>query len=152
MAMKAPYTSERHRVRGGRDGVQIVALVTVGHIATKAEQSYILIVTCAVTRAIHLELTKSMSAEDFMQAFIRFIARRGVPLKIYSDNFLTFKRVRRDLTLARLSQDFQVTGLLTSNRVTWRFIAERAAWRGSFWERFVAASRPPSARFWERAR
>ncbi|XP_064470153.1 uncharacterized protein LOC135384901 [Ornithodoros turicata] len=100
-------------------------------------KSYILIFTCAVTRAIHLELTRSMSAEDFMQAFKRFIARRGVPLKIYSDNFLTFKRVRRDLTLARLSQDSQVTGLLTSNRVTWRFIEERAAWWGGFWERLI---------------
>ena len=33
---------------------------------------YILLFTCAVTRAVHLELIHSMSEHDFLDAFVRF--------------------------------------------------------------------------------
>ncbi|XP_064462464.1 uncharacterized protein LOC135373131 [Ornithodoros turicata] len=56
---------------------------------------------------------------------------------MYSDNFRTFKRVRRDLTLDRLSQHPQVSGFLTGRRLSWKFIVERAAWWGGFWERLI---------------
>ncbi|XP_064470081.1 uncharacterized protein LOC135384827 [Ornithodoros turicata] len=103
----------------------------------EAGRCYLLIFTCAITRAVHLELTKSMTAHDFLQAFQKFISRRGLPRTVYSDNFRTFKRAQRDLSLAALSQHPAVTGLLSSHRVTWKFIAERAAWWGGFWERLI---------------
>ena len=42
--------------------------------------------TCLVTRAVHLEITHSMDASSFISALRRFIARRGSPNIIYSDN------------------------------------------------------------------
>ncbi|KRX86185.1 hypothetical protein T12_11601 [Trichinella patagoniensis] len=44
-----------------------------------------------VTRSIHLELLSDLSAERFIQALNRFVARRGYPRIIQSDNFSTFK-------------------------------------------------------------
>lgn len=41
------------------------------------EKSWFVIFTCAVFRAIHLELVISLSTEGFIQALRRFIARRG---------------------------------------------------------------------------
>ena len=51
---------------------------------------YILLFTCAIIRAVHLELTESMSMIDCMQALRRFVARRVIPSVLYSDNAKTF--------------------------------------------------------------
>ena len=55
------------------------------------QKLYILLFTCSVTRAVHLELTESMTVNDFVLAFRRFAARRGIPSVVYCDSFRTFK-------------------------------------------------------------
>ncbi len=60
-------------------------------------KAYIALFTCAVTRAIHLELVSNQSTENFLLALKRFIARRGLCKVIYSDNAKTFKRADQDL-------------------------------------------------------
>ena len=52
---------------------------------------YVCLFTCAVTRAVHVELVDSLSLNDFMLALRRFTARRGMPSEIYSDNAATLK-------------------------------------------------------------
>ena len=52
---------------------------------------YILLFTCASSRALHLELTPDMKVLAFVRAFERFTARRGTPDVIANDNFKTFK-------------------------------------------------------------
>ena len=52
---------------------------------------YVLLFTCASSRAIHVELTPGMNNAAFIRAFHRFIARRGKPSLIIHDNFKTFK-------------------------------------------------------------
>ena len=47
--------------------------------------------TCSAVRAVHLEVVEDMKAEDFLEAFRRFIARRGKPNKIISDNATLLK-------------------------------------------------------------
>ncbi|XP_060665700.1 uncharacterized protein LOC132797981 [Drosophila nasuta] len=42
------------------------------------------------TKAIHLEATSDLTTEKFLAAFSRFIARRGCPYQMYSDNGKTF--------------------------------------------------------------
>ncbi|GBM78279.1 hypothetical protein AVEN_46982-1, partial [Araneus ventricosus] len=54
-------------------------------------KAYIVLYTCAVYRAIHLELITSLTTEVFLQSLRRFIARRGRPTTIYSDNGTNFK-------------------------------------------------------------
>ena len=87
---------------------------------------YICLFTCAVTRAVHLELTESLSLADFMMAFRRFVARRGVPSVVYSDNVRTFKGA--DTYLQRYF------GHLAPR---WRFMVPRAPWWGGMYERLV---------------
>ena len=58
---------------------------------TSNRKLYILLFTCAVVRAVHLELVDSLSLEDFILVFKRFVVRRGHPSIIYSDNAQTFK-------------------------------------------------------------
>ena len=51
----------------------------------------IALLTCAATRAVHLELVSNLIAESFIRAFARFKGRRGVPVLIVSDIGKTFK-------------------------------------------------------------
>ena len=57
----------------------------------ESSKVYILLFTCASSRAIHLELTPDMKSPAFIRAFQRFVSRRGKLSMIISDNFKTFK-------------------------------------------------------------
>lgn len=102
------------------------------------KKAYIALFTCAVTRAVHLELVSDLTTDAFLLAFKRFIARRGICSVIYSDNAKTFKRAEKDLKLMwTMMKDSKLQELFTDKRITWKYIVERAAWWGGMWERLV---------------
>ena len=80
-----------------------------------------LLITCATTRALHLEVVRSQSTEDLQGALRRFLALRGHPSLIYSDNAKSFRKI---------------LGILPPG-VKWRYIPEASPWWGGFWERLV---------------
>lgn len=86
---------------------------------------YVLLFTCGVVRAVHLELTEALSAQETALAFKRFVSRRGMPSVVYSDNAKCFHRVAGQLS------DFGPI------MMKWKFIAPRAPWWGGWWERLV---------------
>ncbi|XP_008418940.1 uncharacterized protein LOC103471603 [Poecilia reticulata] len=101
-------------------------------------KSYVALFTCAVTRAVHLELVSDLSTKNFLLALKRIISRRGLCKVIYSDNAMTFKRAKQDLKkLWESIKDPQLQNVFSEKGITWRFIAERASWWGRFWERVV---------------
>lgn len=53
-------------------------------------KAWFVVFTCAVYRAVHLELVSSISSMEFIQALRRFIARRCRPSIIYTDNGTNF--------------------------------------------------------------
>ena len=93
---------------------------------TGNQKRYILLFTCGVTRAVHLELTQSLEAEDFQLAFNAFVARRGKPSVIYSDNGTTF-----------------VAASKANNDIQWKFITPLSPWHGGLWERLVRSVKTP---------
>ncbi|GFT63200.1 integrase catalytic domain-containing protein [Trichonephila clavipes] len=62
------------------------------------EKVWIALFTCANFRAIHLELVNSLTAGSFLLSLRRFIARRGRPHTIYSDNGTNFRCASNDLS------------------------------------------------------
>ena len=59
--------------------------------SNKAEgKAYIVLYACSLTRAIYVELLATLSAQEFISSLKRFIARKGRPQKIFSDNGKTF--------------------------------------------------------------
>ena len=48
-------------------------------------------------KAVHLELVPDLTSEGFLKALKRFIARRGLPNRIYSDNGTNFVGAKNDL-------------------------------------------------------
>ncbi|XP_066028224.1 uncharacterized protein [Pocillopora verrucosa] len=104
-----------------------------------SSKMYICLFTCAVVRAIHLELVEDQTTDAFLRAFRRFISRRGVPECIISDNAKTFKAGAQELQTIKTqilgtgsSQQF-----LAHHNITWKFITERAPWWGGFYERLI---------------
>jgi len=51
---------------------------------------YLCLFTCAVSRAIHLEIVSDLSVESFLLAFRRFVGRWSMPKLLISDNGSTY--------------------------------------------------------------
>lgn len=118
----------------------VIGLDYAGPIYVKNDNSkhYILLCTCAVTRSIHLELTKDLSTATFLLAFRRFVARRGLCSIVYSDNALTFKAADAELKKVwKMINHPDVKNYYASNGIQWRYIIEKGAWWGGFYERLV---------------
>ncbi|GFR27320.1 integrase catalytic domain-containing protein [Trichonephila clavata] len=98
-------------------------------VKNSKEKFYILLCTCAVTRALHFELVTSLTTEAFLLAFRRFISRRGLCTVIYSDNARTFKRAEIELRrLWAIINHPDVKEFCASRGVKWKYIIERGAW------------------------
>ena len=53
---------------------------------------YLLLFTCSLTRAVHLEILSNQTTQEFKQALKQLISRRGIPKVIHSDNAKTFQK------------------------------------------------------------
>ena len=58
-----------------------------GKVESKA---YMVLYACSLCRALYLDLVSSLETEEFILSLKKFIARKGRPEKIYSDNGSTF--------------------------------------------------------------
>ena len=58
---------------------------------------YGVIFTCLVVRAVHVEVAHSLNTDSFINALRRFIARRGRPKEIRSDNGTNLTSAEREL-------------------------------------------------------
>ena len=54
------------------------------------EKRYGCLFTCLQSSAVHTEIIHSLSTDSYIMTLIRFIARRGCPTGIYSDNRSNF--------------------------------------------------------------
>ena len=80
-------------------------------------KAYILLFACSLTRAIHLELLSDQTTEGFIKSFKRFIAGRGRPQKVYSDNGRSFVPAAR--WLRGIMRDEKMLDYLSRNHMTW---------------------------------
>uniref|UniRef100_A0A914YQM0 Integrase catalytic domain-containing protein n=1 Tax=Panagrolaimus superbus TaxID=310955 RepID=A0A914YQM0_9BILA len=103
------------------------------------EKVWICLFTCFTTRLIHLEPVTSMNSEDFLAAFRRFTARRGVPCYILSDNAKQFKTAATalDELWSKSIKDEHTVQYCNENAIVWDYITERAPWKGGLYERMV---------------
>jgi len=119
----------------------LTGLDFAGPLYTKKDtsaKSYILLLTCATMRALHLEVSSDMSVDKFLMALDRFVSSRGLPHTVYSDKAATFQAARRELAeICTILNDPQTSHYFAHRGITWKFIATRAAW----WERMVGTTK-----------
>ena len=118
-------------------GVDYFGPITVKHLR-KQEKRYGCLFTCLVTRAVLLEVAKSLETDSFINALRRFIARRGPPSDIYSDNGTNFVGADRKLkqSLERWNQS-QIADYLSQKDIQWHFNPPASPHFGEIWERLV---------------
>ena len=84
-----------------------------------------------------------MSADQFLLCLRRFIARRGTPRQIISDNAKQFKSARKVLSKAHQEAilNDKVQDYVTGHGIQWSLIVELAPWMGGFYERLVGITK-----------
>ena len=98
-------------------------------------KAYILLFSCSVTRAVHIELVSNLTTTEFIKSFKRLISRRGKPKIVYSDNAKTFKPVAK--WLANINRNQKLHDLLSSETILWKFNVPKAPWWGGQFERLI---------------
>lgn len=87
-------------------------------------KAWIVLITCASSRAIYLDLASSLSSKECVETLKRFIARYGAPKVVISDNGKAF-----------ISQEVQ--SFASKRNIVWKFNLEASPWQGGFFERMV---------------
>ncbi|GBP09550.1 hypothetical protein EVAR_76557_1 [Eumeta japonica] len=107
--------------------------VTVGR---RREKRWAALFTCLTTRAVHMEVASSLSADSMIMALRRFMARRGQPDTLYSDHGTNFVGAAAELSRARLEIEERMSDEATTRAIRWLRIPPRPHMGGS-WERLV---------------
>ncbi|GIX95307.1 reverse transcriptase [Caerostris darwini] len=125
-------------------GIDFTGAITIKAGDQSCKKVYIALFTCAVTRAVHIEVVSDMSVKSFIFALRRFLSRRGGCKVIYSDNAKSFRCACEIIKgFKKIIIDPSVQEFISSKGVTWKFIPERAPWWGGFWERLMKSIKDP---------
>ena len=92
------------------------------------KKCYLLLLTCASTRCVHLELVTDYRWQSSVLALKRFISRRETSKLFISDNFSTFK-------------SREVTDFLRHYDISWEFIFQKSPWWGEFYEKLIGITK-----------
>lgn len=98
-------------------------------------KAYLALYACGLTRGVYLDLLPSLETSKFVDSLKGFIARRGRPCVIYSDNGSTFKAAADWLRKAMKDEEFHT--YLSKLDIAWRFNLSRAPWWGGQFERLI---------------
>ena len=109
-------------------------------------KAYVCVFVSLSVKAVHLEAVSDLTSEAFLATLCRFIARRGYPSLIWSDNGTNFVGANRELRELREFITQQKTGRIlsefcTSHKIEWRFIPEHGPNFGGLWEAAVKSTK-----------
>ncbi|GFU08897.1 integrase catalytic domain-containing protein [Trichonephila clavipes] len=122
---------------------EIVGIDFAGPILSKCQhlrkankfKSYICLFICLATKAVHLELVSTLSTDAMLAALRRFIARRGHPSEIHSDNGTNFIGANNYLKqLYMLVKEHSIQKYSTDRNIRWKFIPPYAPNFVGLWE------------------
>ena len=120
-------------------GVDFTGAIKVRNRSGETQKLYICLFTCVATRAVHLQLINSLSAEAFVLCLRRFVAKCSLPSKLLSDNGTNFVAVSK--FLVELQDEAVVQDYLTTHKIKWQFISPRAPWQGGVYERMIGLTK-----------
>ena len=127
MADLPPFRVSSHEPPFSNVGIDCFGPFLVKRARSEVKR-YGCIFSCMVTRAIHLEMIDCLDTNSFLNAFRRFVARRGMPKRIISDNGTNFVGARRAM-------------FATNNDVEWIFQPPHASHMNGAWERLIRTVR-----------
>ena len=119
-------------------GIDFIGPISLKTSSKSVGKAYIALLVCFTTKAVHIELVCSLSTPSCVSALKRFIARRGKPACIYSDNATNFIGARNKMIALReiLGNDKKnsAASFIIQQGVDWVTIPPRAPHFGGLWE------------------
>ncbi|XP_028413772.1 uncharacterized protein LOC114536616 [Dendronephthya gigantea] len=111
----------------------------------KELKRYGVVFTCLASRAIHLEVAKTLETDSFINVLRCFLARRGPVRQLRSDQGTNLVGARRELTeaLSKLKTD-EVRQFLLKKECDWfdfKVNAPKASHAGGVWKRMIRTVR-----------
>ena len=108
--------------------------------------TYICVFVCMATKAVHLEMVFNLTTEDFLAALRRFVARRGFPETLTTDNGSNFIGAQRELQkMYQLLNSSETQSSLdrfcTSHSIKWMHSPARSPHFGGLWEAAVKSTK-----------
>lgn len=76
----------------------------------------------------------SLTTEDFLQSFNRFISRRGTPREVFSDNGTYFTKANKDLNKFLQENSLVISQTSSQMNIKWHFIPANSPHFGGLWE------------------
>ncbi|XP_033120536.1 uncharacterized protein LOC117119763 [Anneissia japonica] len=145
-AVQEMATLPMERVSTDKPPFSYVGIDYFGPIEVKSRRSlvkrYGCIFTCLASRAVHLEVSATLNTDSFINAYRRFVARRGQPIKVFSDNGTNFQAADKELRLALQSMDkSKVESFFHNKGCEWHFNPPSASHYGGAWERLIRSVR-----------
>jgi len=98
-------------------------------------KGYVAVFVSLSVKAVHLEPVTELTTSAFIATLRRFIARRGIPSTMWSDNGTNFVGAAKELK--ELIRSPEVADHCTHQRINWKFIPEYAPHFGGLWEAAV---------------
>ena len=147
--MKSPFTSDLPTMRtefmrawtftGVDLAGPIYYKIKVKKGPAEVYKCYLVLFTCATTRAVHLAVVLDQSAEAFQRALQEFIVRRDRPNYILSDNGGNFVNTANWIKTLKTDDDLQ--NYLAKKEIVWKFNLAKAPWWGGIWERLIGITK-----------
>ena len=130
-------------------GVDFAGPITLrrGHTRKPTyDKAYMCVFVCLTTKIFHLELMSDLSTEAFLAALRHFIARRGCPYKILSDNGTNFVGANHELQelyhhLETKESQGKICNFTAARKIVWTFSPGRAPHFGGLWEAAVKSAK-----------
>ena len=122
-------------------GVDIFGPASCKIAGRASHKVYVALFTCLACRAVHFEILRSMSASCFIDALLRFQARRPAIRHLYSDNGTNFTASDKELRAEMETWNLSATPELRLTGIQWTFNPPVAPHRGGVWERLVQSAK-----------
>lgn len=105
-------------------------------------KSYICVIICMCTKAVHLEAVSDLSTQALLACLKRFTSRRGLPSDVYSDNGKNFVGLSNELkSLFSKLKSEEVMHFSATNEINWHFIPPYSPNFGGIWESAVKSAK-----------
>ena len=107
-------------------------------MARRNEKRRCCLFTCLTVRAVHIVVVPKLDTDSRLNAILRFIARRGKPSSIISDNLTNFVGAEREFAeyVAAWNKE-RIDEHLIQQGIRWKFNPPAAPQFGGVWERLA---------------
>ena len=109
-------------------------------------KAYICVFVSLSVKAVHLEAVSDLTSEAFIATLRRFIARRGYPTLLWSDNGTNFVGANREIKefhefLKQQQSKRIISDFCSSHNIEWLYIPEHGPNFGGLWEVAVKSTK-----------